>query len=108
MAELDKKEIERIRKLLFPVFQESKIKRAYLFGSLSKGTATRRSDIDLMIETETQKRFFNRYDDFEKIQRILSDRSVDMLIYTTDELSKISHRTFIRRILEEGVILFER
>ena len=91
MAELDKKEIERIRKLLFPVFQESKTKRAYLFGSLSKGTATRKSDIDLMIETETQKRFFNRYDDFEKIQRILSDRSVDMLIYTTDELSKISH-----------------
>ena len=108
MAELDKKEIERIRKLLLPVFQESKTKRAYLFGSLSKGTATRKSDIDLMIETETQKRFFNRYDDFEKIQGIFSDRSVDMLIYTTDELSKISHRAFIKSILEEGVILYER
>jgi hypothetical protein len=44
MAELDKKKIERIRKLLFPVFQESKTKRAYLFGSLSKGTATRKKD----------------------------------------------------------------
>jgi predicted nucleotidyltransferase len=108
MAELDIKEIERLRKLLLPVFQATKTKRVYLFGSLSKGTATRKSDIDLMIEADTQKRFFKRYADFEKIQRILSDRSVDMLIYTTDELSKISHRTFIKSILEKGVILYER
>jgi len=108
MSELDIKEIERLRKLLLPIFQMTKTKRAYLFGSSSKGTATRKSDIDLMIEADTQKRFFKRYDDFEKIQAILSDCSVDMLIYTTNELSKISHRAFIKNILEEGVILYER
>ena len=108
MTGLDKKEIERIKKLLFPVFMESKTKRAYLFGSFSKGTQTRKSDVDLMIITETEKRFFDRYNDYERIQLILTDQSVDMLIYTPDEISKISHRVFIKRILEEGVILYER
>jgi len=108
MTGLDKKEIERIKKLLFPVFMGSKTKRAYLFGSFSKGTQTRKSDVDLMIITETDKRFFDRYDDYERIQQILTDQSVDMLIYTPDEISKISHRVFIKRILEEGVIIYER
>lgn len=108
LAQPDKKEIERMKSLLLPVFKESKAKRAFLFGSLSKGTGTRKSDVDLMIETETQKRFFDRYEDFEKIPAILSDRSVDMLIYTSEELSKISHRAFIKNIIEDGVILYER
>ena len=107
MNDLAKKEIERIKKLLLPVFMESKTKKAYLFGSFSKGTQTRKSDVDLMIITETDKRFFDRYDDYEKIQQILFDRSVDMLIYTSDEIAKISYRFFIKRILEEGEIIYE-
>jgi len=107
MTELDKKEIARIKKLLLPVFMNSKARKAYLFGSISKGTQTRKSDVDLMIITETDKRFFDRYDDFESIQQILSDRSVDMLIYTSDEIVKISNRVFIKRILNEGEIIYE-
>jgi uncharacterized protein len=108
MKTIGEKEIAQIRDLLLPVFKASKAKRAYLFGSLSRGTGTSKSDVDLMIVTDTQKRFFDRYDDFENIQKILSDRSVDMLIYTSDELSRISHRAFIKDILEQGTILYER
>jgi uncharacterized protein len=107
MKPIEQKEITRIKNLLLPVFKASKAKRAYLFGSLSRGSGTRKSDIDLMIVTETQKRFFDRYDDFEKIQEVLSDRTVDMLIYTSDEISRISHRTFIKNILEKGILLYE-
>jgi predicted nucleotidyltransferase len=107
MTAFDKKEIERIKKLLLPVFKKSKTRKAYLFGSLSKGTQTRKSDVDLMIITETDKRFFDRYDDYERIQQILTDRSVDMLIYTSDEIANISHRVFIKRILEEGEVVYE-
>ena len=101
------REIERIKNLLLPVFRESKTKKAYLFGSFARGTQTRKSDVDLMIITETAKRFFDRHDEYERIQDILSDWSVDMLIYTSDELSKISHRVFIKQILEEGEIIYE-
>ena len=107
MNSIDKKEIERVKKLLLPVFMESKTKKAYLFGSFSKGTQTRKSDVDLMIITETDKRFFDRYEDYESIQELLADRSVDMLIYTPDEVSRISHRVFIKRILEKGEIIYE-
>ena len=107
MNDSAEKEIERIKKLLLPVFKESKTKKAYLFGSFAKGTQTRKSDVDLMIITETDKRFFDRYYEYECIQQILSDSSVDMLIYTSDELSEISHRVFIKQILEEGEIMYE-
>ena len=107
MNEKNRKEIERINKLLLPVFMNSRARKAYLFGSFSKGTQTRKSDLDLMIITDTDKRFFDRYDDYEKIQQILADRSVDMLIYTSEEISNISHRVFIKKILEEGEIIYE-
>ena len=108
MSGFDKKEIERIKKLLLPVFKANKTKRVYLFGSFSRGAQTRKSDLDLMIITDSEKRFFHRYDDYERIQQLITDQSVDMLIYTPDEISKISHRVFIKRILEEGIILYER
>ncbi len=107
MEDRNKLLIDEIKARLLPVFQRTKPRRAYLFGSLSKGTATRKSDIDLMIEIETNKRFFNRYDDFEEIHQIIFDRAVDILIYTPDELSKISHRAFIKNILEKGIIIYE-
>jgi len=107
MNETDKKEIQHIKKILLPVFKRNNARKAYLFGSIAKGTQTRRSDVDLMIITETDKRFFDRYGDFEEIQRILADRSVDMLIYTSDELEKISHRVFIKEIIEKGKVIYE-
>lgn len=108
MAGLEKKEIDHIKKCLLPVLKKSQAQRVYLFGSVSRGTGTRKSDIDLMIVTETQKRFFDRYDDFEKINEALSNWSVDMLIYTPEELSRISHRLFIKGIIEKGTIIYER
>jgi predicted nucleotidyltransferase len=107
MTNRPNKDIERLKNLLFPVFKDSGAKKVYLFGSFAKGTQTRRSDVDLMIIKNSDKRFFNRYDDFDHIKQILADHSVDMLIYTPDELSRISHRAFIKGILEEGVILYE-
>ncbi|BBO81326.1 hypothetical protein DSCO28_18920 [Desulfosarcina ovata subsp. sediminis] len=100
-------EIQRIKKLLLPVFKKSKTRKAYLFGSFSKGTQTRKSDVDLMIITETNKRFFDRYNDYEEIQQVLTGRSVDMLIYTSDELEKIAHRFFIKQIIEKGEVIYE-
>lgn len=97
----------KIKKLLSGVFKKSKVKKAVLFGSYSQSSQTRRSDIDLLIITETDKRFFARYEQFDKIHEIIKDSNVDMLIYTSDELSRISHRPFIKRILLEGETIYE-
>jgi predicted nucleotidyltransferase len=103
-AEID---IKKIRKALMPVFKNAGAKKVVLFGSFSRGSQTKRSDLDLMIITETDKRFFERYEQFDRIHDIINDRAVDMLIYTADELSRISHRPFIKQILSEGETIYE-
>jgi uncharacterized protein len=100
-------ELNKIKKLLVPIFKETQTQRAIVFGSFAKNTQTKKSDLDLIIITETDKRFLERFDQFEKVHFLISDRSVDMLIYTPDELNKISHRRFIKQILEEGKIIYE-
>jgi predicted nucleotidyltransferase len=83
------------------------VTKVVLFGSVSRASQTKKSDFDLMIITRTDKRFFERYDPFDIIHDIVKDRSVDLLIYTADELSRISHRPFIKKILSEGDTIYE-
>jgi len=102
------KEIGEIAVRLRPLFIQNRVEQAILFGSMGRGSATRRSDLDLMIVMNTEKRFFDRYEQFDKIHEIIDDRSVDILIYSPDELRAISHRPFIKKIFEEGVTIYER
>ena len=104
---MEKSDLRKIKEMLSPVFIENNVKKAVLFGSFSRSTQTRKSDMDLMIITETDKRFFDRYEQFDKIHEIMNDRAVDILIYTSDEIASISHRPFIKHILSEGETIYE-
>ena len=83
------------------------VKKVVLFGSGARNSETRKSDLDLMIIMETEKRFFNRFDPFDDIFTTIKDRAVDLLIYTPQELENISHRHFIKQILSEGKTIYE-
>ena len=100
-------ELDKLRALLTPLFSEIGVLKAILFGSCARDTDTRRSDLDLMIVMATEKRFFDRFDQFDPIHALLKDRAIDLLIYTPDELKGISHRPFIRQILHEGLTIYE-
>jgi predicted nucleotidyltransferase len=102
------REIENYKSSFKPIFEKNDVQKAILFGSIGRDTQTRKSDIDLMIIMKTNKRFFNRFDDFNEILSLVRDRSVDMLIYTPEELDKISHRPFIKKILKEGITIYEQ
>ena len=43
--------VDELRALLYPVFQNYQINRAVLFGSYSKGLATPKSDVDLLVDS---------------------------------------------------------
>jgi len=103
----ESREIDNIRTQLAPTLRELGVEKAVLFGSTSRGTRSRRSDIDLLLVVKTEDRFFDRYDKFEKIYTELKGRSVDMLIYTPSELDRIGHRPFIKQILSEGKTIYE-
>ena len=100
-------ELTEITHLLRPFFAGTNTRKAIVFGSIAKGSQTKRSDLDLIIITDTEKRFFDRYETYERIHSLIPNRSIEMLIYTPDELKNISHRTFIRQILDEGKIIYE-
>ena len=79
-----------------------------MFGSFARGEETRRSDIDLILLQETNKRFLERYDGLLlELGKAIKGRAVDALIYTPFELEQIKHRSFIRQILQEGITIYE-
>jgi len=78
-----------------------------LFGSRARGTATRRSDLDLLLVCETRDGPLER---IGRVLRLLQDSPwpVEPVVLTPGELEAMSHRPFIRRILAEGLVLYER
>jgi predicted nucleotidyltransferase len=92
--------VERIRAALDPLL-------IVQFGSRARGTATRRSDLDLLIVAETQQ------PPLERIGRVLalladSPWPVDAIVFTPGEMEFVRHRPFVRAILRDGKVLHER
>ena len=58
---------------------------------------------------ETSKRFFERYEGiYLEFNRALKGVIVDLLIYTPQEWKRLSDRPFIKRIMAEGKVIYER
>ena len=101
-------ELQRLAAQLRPIFEQHRIVRALVFGSLARGEASRRSDLDLLLVQETDKRFLERYDGLlREITRAVPGRDVDLLIYTPQELEQLGHRPLIATALREGKTLYE-
>jgi predicted nucleotidyltransferase len=93
---------------LRPILERYGILKAIVFGSVARGEPSRRSDLDLIVVQETEKRFLDRYDGiFAEIMHAVPGRDVDLLIYTPDELARMLGRSFIRAALNEGVVIYE-
>lgn len=100
--------IQELKLSLQPIFKKYNLLKVILFGSLSKGTGSKKSDLDLLAIQDTELSFFSRLDGILKeIQLDVPYWGVDLLIYTPVELEKIKHRRFIHTILETGIIIYE-
>jgi predicted nucleotidyltransferase len=100
--------LQSIREAVVELARANRAQKAILFGSYARGTATKRSDVDLIFIEDTDEPFLKRLD---RYQYPLSDRfggGVETLVYTPAELESIAHRPFIQQALREGVILYER
>jgi predicted nucleotidyltransferase len=104
---MDQYEVKKIQSLINPIFDKNKVIKAFLFGSAARRTETRKSDLDLMIVMESDKRFFDRFEAFNEIFSLFKGKALDLLIYTPEELKKISDRPFIRSLLKEGRLIYE-
>ncbi len=81
-----------------------------LFGSLSRGDARPGSDADLLIVVgESNRPFLQRTEEYSG-DWVGVGIGCDILVYTRDELERLLEEgnAFVRRALEEGVVLARR
>ncbi len=86
-------------------FLSKGVERVILFGSFARNTQTRKSDVDLIVIKQTDKRFFDRYDDFNDIESYVC-MPVDCLIYTPAEWEIISNRIFFKNVLKDATEIY--
>lgn len=92
--------VEDIKSACKAVFDEYRVKYCILFGSYAKGTATEKSDVDLLISTDvTGLRFFGIA---ERLRLALKKR-VDLL-----DLAQLKENgELLDEILKDGIRIYE-
>ncbi len=93
--------IPEIRKILIPIFNKYEIKKAILFGSYGKETATESSDVDLLVDSGLRGLKFLGLS--EAIREALN-KEVDVFDTTHIE----PHSLIDREIQNTGVLLYEK
>jgi len=81
------------------------VRHVILFGSLASREPGLLSDLDLLIVWDTPLDYLSRT--VELYRKLDPHGPVDLLVYTPDELRRMSDRPFIRAILEQGEVLYE-
>ena len=89
-------------------FESRAVRKAIVFGSYARGTQTRRSDLDIALIMDTDKRFLDRYQGILGLREAAGGVPVEALVYAPGEIEAISDRPFVRRLLREGVVIYER
>ena len=91
--------VAELKKILTPVFQQNGVRRAVLFGSYAKGTATTRSDVDILVDSGLRGLAF--FGLLEDVAAAL-ETPVDLL-----DVTQIRQSSSIgREIRERGVEIF--
>lgn len=95
-------ELNRVVPLLISAGAE----RIILFGSMARDEVGSVSDIDLLVELPTTKRYLDRLDELYRL--LQPQKSIDLLVFTKQEIEEAKkNNRFIRDILVHGEILYE-
>ena len=98
--------IKEIREKLTVLKKKRDIHKVILFGSYARGDVTKKSDMDMVVIMDTNKRFFDRYELLGALYDLF-DTGLDIFPYTEEEFFRISHRPFIKSIIKEGIVVYE-
>ena len=91
--------IAEITEKLTPVFRDYGVKRAVLFGSYAKNTATEKSDIDLLVDSG-----LHGFDFIELMEDIHVSTGLDVDVFDIMQIEKGSRSD--REIQETGVTIY--
>lgn len=71
---------DEIKRRLQPIFTNHRIRQAILFGSYGKGTATPKSDVDLLVDSNLHGLKFMGF--VEELRDALDDKAMDVFDVT--------------------------
>jgi predicted nucleotidyltransferase len=81
-------------------------RQVVLFGSYAAGRRDLLTDLDLVVVMDSALDFVAR--NVELARRLRVRVACDVLVYTPQEVEQIGDRTFLRRALHTGKVLYER
>lgn len=91
--------VAELKKILTPIFEQNGVRQAILFGSYAKGTATTRSDVDILVDSGLRGlAFFGLLEDIA----VALETPIDLLDVT--QIQKSS--SIEREIRESGVEIY--
>jgi predicted nucleotidyltransferase len=94
--------VDELKRCLYPLFQQYGVRSAVLFGSYSKGTATTRSDVDLLVDSGLKGLRFVGF--LDAVKTALGDIEVDL--FDTSHIEKNS--LIDTEISRTGVKIYEK
>ncbi len=106
-----------IKKVCNRIVEKFHPQRIILFGSLSKGTATKNSDLDLLMIVDDKNNLarLKRRDRYVEILRLFHHKGfgLDVIVLTNQEVKKLIAENegewdLILEIMNEGKTLYER
>ena len=95
--------ISEIQEKLHPIFKSYAISKAYVFGSYSRGEATEKSDIDILVEPDEGFRPQRVCGILEEAMDAL-DKEVD--VYSIKEFK--SNSEILPEIMKDRVMLYDK
>ncbi len=83
-----------------------RVQKISVFGSYARGRRDLFTDLDILIIMKSQKPFLERTKDIYGLLSLPVD--ADILCYTPEEMEKMKKRAFMKNILKQEVVLYEK
>lgn len=95
--------VQRLVKTLSALDQ---VERVSLFGSYARGREDLFTDLDVLVVMRTEEPFIQRVKRLYGLLALPVD--MDLVCYTPQEFEEMKDRPFLKRILAEEVLLYEK
>jgi len=82
------------------------VEKISLFGSYARGRADLFSDLDILVIMQTDRPFIERAGEIHSLLNLPVD--ADVICYTPEEFRRMRDTAFVRKILEDEVVLYEK
>jgi predicted nucleotidyltransferase len=83
-----------------------RVEKISLFGSYARGRSDLFTDLDILIIMKTEKGFIDRLMEIYSLLALPVD--ADILCYTPEEVERLKTGGFLKKILAEEVVLYEK